>query len=218
MENKQSFLETSLSHKIAEEITHRIISGQLKPGEKISEYEYAEQFGTSRAPVRESLYLLTTEGLIERIPRKGAIVRGYSKDEIYDICEIRMNLEELAMKRIKMYGINKEILKRMERLINKMTNVIDDQTKYTLLNQELHRLIIKMSGSEVIYDMYWKLGRPLLAVQRMLFSDKKHIEKSMEEHQFIFQLLKEGSIDQANIVLEKHNQSVIKRMYFTNER
>lgn len=212
MQNKRSFSDVSLSQKIAEEITHQIISGKLKPGEKISEYDYAEAFGTSRAPVRESLYLLTIEGLIERIPRKGAVVKGYTEDEIRDICEIRTILEDLAMKKIKTNGVSEDTLKQIGVLINDMEEYTDDQTEYTRLNQELHRSIIKMSGSEVINDMYWRLGRPLLALQRISFLEEEYIKKSLAEHKIIFQLLSEGSIEAANIILEKHNLDVINRI------
>src|SRR5699024_7488088 len=87
----------SLSHIIAEKITEQIIRGAIRPGEKIVETVYAEEFGTSRAPVREALYLLTIQGLVERIPRRGAVVKGYSDDEIRNILEIRMFLESLAV-------------------------------------------------------------------------------------------------------------------------
>ncbi|WP_269411513.1 GntR family transcriptional regulator [Lentibacillus daqui] len=212
MDGKQSTPNISLSHIIAEEITHQIISGKLKPGEKVSEYDFAENFGTSRAPVREAIFLLTVEGLVERIPRKGAVVKGYTKEEIKDICEIRTILEDLAMKRIKAHGVDHEILKQIKNLISLMTMATEDQTEYTRLNQELHRCIIKMSQSNVINDMYWKLGRPLLALQRISFLEEKHIKKSLEEHKLIFELLSENSIDAANVILEKHNLDVITRI------
>lgn len=212
MESKDSFINNSLSHRIAERITQQIVSGDLKPGEKIIESEYAREFGTSRAPIRESLYLLATEGLIERIPRKGAIVKGYSETEIYDIFEIRMGLESLAMKRIKTIGVNKKILEEIEELILKMTKVEDDHEQYAILNQEFHRCIIEMSGSEIIKDMYLRLGRPLLALQRLSFLEGEYIRKSIEEHQLIIKLLTGNLVEESISVLQKHNSAVINRI------
>ncbi|RBW71109.1 GntR family transcriptional regulator [Bacillus taeanensis] len=212
MKSNQLFFNNSLSHKIAEKITNQIITGELKPGEKIVESVYAEEFGTSRAPIRESLYLLATEGLIERIPRKGAVVKGYSENEIYDILDIRVQLESLAMKRIKIFGVNNELIKKMEELIVRMTKVEDDRQQYAGLNSEFHMFIIEMSKSDIIKEMYWRLGRPLLALQQLSFLEGKHIKNSIEEHELILKLLKESFIDEASAVLEKHNQAVIKRV------
>jgi DNA-binding GntR family transcriptional regulator len=212
VKNNQLFTNNSLSHRIAEKITNQIMTGELKPGEKILESTYADEFGTSRAPIRESLYLLATEGLIERIPRKGAIVKGYTKDEVYDLLEMRMVLESLAMKRIKVRGVNAQILGEMEQLLGEMSEVEGNDKQYASLNREFHMLIIKMSNSEIIRDMYWRLGRPLLVLQRMSFLEEEHIKKSLEEHRFIVDLLKKNLIDEAIVLLEKHNNSVIKRI------
>ncbi|MEK5270143.1 MAG: GntR family transcriptional regulator [Bacillaceae bacterium] len=211
MKNNQLFYNHSLSHKIAEKITNQIMAGELKPGEKIIESTYAEEFGTSRAPIRESLYLLENEGLIERIPRKGAVVKGYTEDEVYDLLEMRIVLESLAMKRIKVRGVNEEILKKMGQLVQKMSEV-DDEKQYANLNQEFHMLIIEMSKSEIIKEMYWRLGRPLLVLQRISFLEEEHIKKSLKEHRIILDLLKENLIDEALVLLENHNHSVIKRV------
>ncbi|WP_163970244.1 GntR family transcriptional regulator [Oceanobacillus halotolerans] len=212
VKNKNTFPDNSLSNQIAEKITHEIITGKLEPGEKIIESAYAEEFGTSRAPIRESLYLLATEGLIERIPRKGAVVKDYSEAEIYDICEVRMVLESLAMKRIKQNGVKHEVQNKMDDIVDKMELAKDDITEYTYLNQELHKCIIEMSGSNIISDMYWRLGRPLLTLQRISFLQEQYIEKSLEDHKEIIQLLLINDFDKASALLEKHNQDVIQRI------
>ncbi|PGT82782.1 GntR family transcriptional regulator, partial [Bacillus sp. AFS040349] len=95
---KTNFENHALSNSIAKHITDQIISGDLKPGEKLVEHIYAEEYGTSRAPVREAIYLLAIEGLVERIPRKGAVVKEYSEHEIYDLLEIRNMLEKVVSK------------------------------------------------------------------------------------------------------------------------
>lgn len=206
------FLNNSLSHRIAEKITNQIVTGELKPGEKIIEATYAEEFGTSRAPIRESLYLLATDGLIERIPRKGAVVKGYSEAEVYDLLEMRLMIESLAMKRIKTHGINEAILNEMQELVQKMSLLEGDSKKYAILNLEFHMLIIEMSKSDIIKVMYSRLGRPLLALQRMSFLEEDHIKKSMEEHQRILELLWKNEMDAAIALLEKHNHDVIERV------
>ncbi|OLS36549.1 GntR family transcriptional regulator [Alkalihalophilus pseudofirmus] len=202
------FSDNSLSTQIAKKITQQIISGELQPGEKLSEYMYADEFGTSRAPVREALYLLTIEGLVERIPRKGALVKGYSPSEIFDLLEIRTMLEELAMKRIKERGVQSISLERMNLLLDKMYKE-EDSRAYTHLNHDFHMCLIEMSGSEIISKMYERLEMPLLSIQNMSFSASGNIEKSIKEHKLLLQLLQENQVEVALELLNKHNRDVI---------
>jgi DNA-binding GntR family transcriptional regulator len=200
--------DNALSNSIAKYITEQIITGEIKPGEKLVEHIYAEQYGTSRAPVREAIYLLAIEGLVERIPRKGAVVKDYTEDEIYDLLEIRNMLEKMGMERIIKHGVDQELLKEMKNILEEMKET-DDVFSYTRLNHSFHMCLIKMSKSETIKNMYLRLGWPFLRVQSASFSYKKNMEKSVAEHEQIVQLLEEANMEQLAELLEKHNEDVI---------
>lgn len=209
----------ALSNHIAEHITEQIITGDLKPGEKIVENVYATEYGTSRAPVREAIYLLTIEGLVERIPRKGAMVKEYTENEIYDLLEVRIMLESLAMKRIKEVGVDQDLLKEMEVLYTDMA-MEKNIKNYTQLNHKFHMSLIEMSNSETIKKTYSRLELPLLRVQNISFAAEGNIEKSVSEHHTLVTLLKEGHIEEAAKVLNEHNQDVItsiQRQLFNNQ-
>lgn len=198
----------ALSAVISGHITKQIMSGELKPGEKIVEHLYAEEYGTSRAPVREAIYLLTIEGLVERIPRKGAIVKRYTESEVYDLLNIRIMLESLAMKRIQEYGIDADALKEMEMILKDMEDQVNHRN-YSELNHSFHMALIKMSQSEVIKNNYLRLGHPLLSIQNLSFSVEGNIEKSIKEHKMLVLLLKKGKLTEADNLLHKHNHDVI---------
>lgn len=205
---KSNFMNNALSNSIAEHISEQIITGELKPGEKLVEHIYAEEYGTSRAPVREAIYLLAIEGLVERIPRKGALVKKYTKNEIYDLLEIRNMLENMCMDRIKKHGTDKGLIKKMSELLGQMKQV-KDVYSYTKLNHSFHMCLIEMSKSETIKNMYLRLGWPLLRIQSISFSNEGNIEKSIAEHEIIIKLLKEENMVQLSSVLSKHNHDVI---------
>lgn len=202
------FSNNSLSNRIAERITQQIVTGELQPGEKLVEYTYAEEYGTSRAPVREALYLLTIEGLVERIPRKGAVVKGYTETEIVDLLEIRNMMEALAMERISELGVDFKLISKMDDMIKIMREEKDNK-KYTTLNHAFHMCIIEMSKSEIIKTMYSRMEFPLLTIQSMSFAGEGNIEKSVKEHTIIVQLLKEDKLDEAIRILNQHNHDVI---------
>lgn len=205
---KLNIENNALSNIIAEHITEQIITGVLKTGEKLVEHIYAEQYGTSRAPVREAIYLLAIEGLVERIPRKGAVVKEYTENEIYDLLEIRNVLENMGMDRIKKQGVDQSLLKEMNQLLEQMKKV-EDVYSYTQLNHSFHMCLIKMSKSETIKDMYYRLGWPLLKIQSISFNNKGNIEKSITEHEIMIKLLKEQKMTELSEVLSKHNKDVI---------
>ncbi|WP_347548549.1 GntR family transcriptional regulator [Pseudalkalibacillus hwajinpoensis] len=198
----------ALSNHIAEHITNQIITGELQPGEKLIENTYAEEYGTSRAPIREAIFLLTIEGLVERIPRKGAVVKGYTESEIYDLLEIRIMLESLAMKRIAENGVNGELVEEMEKLLEQMHEE-DDINHYTEMNHSFHMCIVDMSHSDVIKNMYTRLKMPLLRIQSLSFAKEGNIGKSIKEHHVIVKLLKESNVVEAGEILHQHNQDVI---------
>lgn len=200
--------ENSLSKMIAKDIIAQIITGELNPGDKLVEKEYADMYGTSRAPVREAVYMLTTEGLVERIPRKGAIVKEYSNDDIIDLLEIRNMLELMAVKRIAIHGPDQELLKEMNNIIQKMSLDTAIYT-YTKLNYSFHTCIVKMSRSNPIQEMYSRLGLPLLRIQNLSFSQEGNIKKSIEEHKEIYRFIKEQKMDELESLLTQHNEYVI---------
>jgi DNA-binding GntR family transcriptional regulator len=202
------FSKNALSNLIAEHIAEQIMTGELKPGQKLIENDYAIEYGTSRAPVREAFYLLTIEGLVERIPRKGTVVKGYTEAEIYDLLEIRTSLESLAMKRIMAHGVDQAVMIKMEHLLQEMGHVREVK-KYTQLNYLFHMCLIEMSKSNVIRSMYARLAPPLLRIQSLSFANEGNIAKSLAEHAMIVELLQKGNVSEAACVLDKHNYDVI---------
>lgn len=204
-----NIIKGSLSKQIAGFITEQIISGELKPGDKLIENNYAEIYGISRAPIRDAFYILSLEGLVEKPPRKAAFVRKYSQTEIFDLLEIRNFLESLAMKRIVSVGVDSHRLNLMDQILEKMQNEIVP-SKYAELNHTFHLHIIDMSKSKMIYDMYNRLGTPLLTVQSNSFSKEGKISKSLREHNLLIQYLKVNELKKAQELLQKHNDDVLK--------
>lgn len=201
-------LDNALSRKIAEKIMEQILKAELKPGDKIVESVYAEMFNTSRSPVREAIYLLATEGLIERIPRKGAFIKGYTLTEVQDLLDVRNNLELLAAKRIFEPHKKKELLDEMKNIIKKMDKSTN-QFDYTHLNYAFHLTLIKFSESKVLEGVYSKICFPLLRIQGIHFSINETIDKSKGEHRKIYELLKENEMDELISLLRKHTEDVI---------
>lgn len=208
MEYFEKSLDNALSIMVANQLLQQVLNSELKPGDQVVESIYAEQFEISRSPVREAIYLLAMEGIIERVPRKGAFIKGYTLDEMKDLLDIRNSLELLAVERLVQPSEEKELLEEMEIVVQQMMEV-ESFTEYVHLNYKFHYLILKLSKSNVLVDMYSKISLPLLRIQVIHFSSNKIIEKSVAEHKQIYSCLLKDDIVQLKSILRKHTEDVI---------
>ena len=85
-----------LGEVVFDHLREAILSGELKPGERLMEITLAEQLGVSRTPVREAIRKLQKEKFVEMVPRKGAYVANLTAKDIIDVLEIRIILEGFA--------------------------------------------------------------------------------------------------------------------------
>ncbi|MEM7286731.1 MAG: GntR family transcriptional regulator [Actinomycetota bacterium] len=85
-----------LREQVADAIHGMIISGELRPGERLQEHRLAELLGVSRNPVREAIRALEATGLIEVVPRAGASVATFDVEDLRQLLGVRVVLEALA--------------------------------------------------------------------------------------------------------------------------
>lgn len=83
---------------LAAQIKQIILNGDLKPGDRVRDSVLADQFGVSRAPVREALRLLEQSGLISKDPNKSYLVARFTDRDIAELTSLRLSLESLAAK------------------------------------------------------------------------------------------------------------------------
>lgn len=89
----------SLSEQIAQHLGRRIITGELRPGERIQELKVAGDLDVSRGSVREALLILERRHLIRIYPRKGAVVSGMTPELVNSLYDIYLNLLEMLAER-----------------------------------------------------------------------------------------------------------------------
>ena len=87
----------SLVDLAADALRDRILSGALKPGERLLEEQLAAELGISRPPLREALRLIQSEGLVQSLPRRGMIVAPLDEKDAWEIATLRSALERTAI-------------------------------------------------------------------------------------------------------------------------
>lgn len=198
--SRLSFPE-QVANVLAEEITER----NLPPGERLLEQTLAARFGTSRAPIREALYLLAQEGLVERIPRKGAVVKRYTTREIEELYKIRVTLEELALDRdcdgLRMV---RSSLGALRPIVGEMEKSRKEIKRYHELNFGFHKAIVETSRSSVLLRLYTQIEGPLKTFLRLSLTTKGDVSKSITDHKRIVAAIAEADAAEASRVLRAH--------------
>jgi GntR family transcriptional regulator, vanillate catabolism transcriptional regulator len=134
-----------------------ILSGELKPGDRISELPLVGRLGVSRTPIRMALVRLEEEGLLAAIPSGGFAVKAFSERDIYDAIEIRGVLEGLAARLAAERGVTqsavaeiKDCLCEIDAFIDRSRVTVESFSDYVGLNARFHALLLALAESPVL--------------------------------------------------------------------
>jgi DNA-binding GntR family transcriptional regulator len=137
-----------LAQRIYADILHRVVSGAVPPGTRLGEERMGRAYRVSRTPVREALFALERDGLIERVHHCGAKVLSFTADDVEQIYEIRKALECLAVRRAA-GSIPLSELYDLERRLAALAHEKGAALRRRQLETDLalHRLIVARSGN-----------------------------------------------------------------------
>ncbi|MGM0664385.1 MAG: GntR family transcriptional regulator [Thermodesulfobacteriota bacterium] len=201
----QKILSKTLHQEVADQIRGMIRGGDLVCGQKINERALCETMGVSRTPVRESLRLLHSEGLIELVPHKGAYVSKPRIEEIKDMFEVMGMLEGMCA-RLAVQRIGERDILRIESLHGKLERHYADQNRerYLEVNHELHVLLQELSGNKSLQDVINGLRQKILLYRHRQLYHKNRFEQSMTEHRKILDAFRLRDPERAENAMKKH--------------
>ena len=143
------------STRVAAYLREAILSGALRPGDRIRQAEVAERLGASRLPVREALRMLEAEGLTESEAHKGARVPRLTQHEVEMIYEMRERLEPLAL--VESLGhLDEADLERLDE-VQRRIEQNDDVEKFLDLDREFHMLTYSACHLDTLMSMVTRL-------------------------------------------------------------
>ncbi len=203
----------TLRENVVEEIRSKIINQELKPGERIVEMELAEEFKTSRGPIREALRQLEHEGLIVYTRNVGCAVKDIDLQESFEIYLVRANYEILAVKY--MGGrVPPETISNMEKILDKMSRLDGDHyTQIYLFDNEFHGEIVKMTKLELLYKRWRELNYGNIVTGYNNVQDKDTVAKRQyRTHKEITDACRTGDCVSICRVLSEHYMRTIRRL------
>jgi DNA-binding GntR family transcriptional regulator len=192
-----------------EEATNRlrdlIIQGTLAPGSRLNERLLTAQLGVSRTPLREALKVLATEGLVELLPNRGAIVSPIDPVRVSETLAVMGALEalagELACGRASDGQLNEIRSLHQEMLAN---HARGDLAGYFKFNQAIHLKIVKYSGNAVLAQTYRHLNANVRRARYMANLSQERWDAAVREHGEILEALAARDMARVRVLLAEH--------------
>lgn len=195
----------SLRELALEHLRDRIIGGELKMGQALSERGISDELGVSKSPVREALAQLRDEGLVTIEPQKGARVFTLSKTEVDQICDFRQAIEgaafEIALSR------NPEALAaEMDQIVSDMRSAraSGNEAKYLSLDTDFHKAIFRNCANDYLSASYDRYVGKIGALRTHLSVLPQHTELSFQEHVGLAQAVRANDMSEIKKLLAEH--------------
>ncbi len=156
----------SLKDHVYEYISRKIQNGELLPNQKLNENEICAELEISRTPAREALIQLSSEDLIEYIPRRGFFVKELDSKKKTDLFTVLAVLDGLAAALAVDYIQEKDI-RHLEELIDQIDIAIkyNNHLNYVKHQNEFHDVYLMLSNNETLIN----------TVNSMRFSSVRHV-------------------------------------------
>ena len=194
-----------------------ILTGELKPGERLMEIHLANRLGVSRTPIREAIRKLELEGLVTMIPRRGAEVAQITEKSMKDVLEVRRTLDalsaELACERIS--AEEEEALKKA--CLNFEAAVKTKDTKaIAKADVAIHDIIAAATGNQRLIQLINNLAEQMYRYRFEYIKDATQHERIIEEHSIIYESIvkkdKEAAAEMAKTHIDNQEKAVIARI------
>jgi DNA-binding GntR family transcriptional regulator len=200
--------ETDVSSQRAvslyETIREDILSGRLRPNERLVVADLAERLGTSTNPVREALQMLRGEGYVVFSPNRGARVRPIDHDFVRNIYEISALIEPALTRWFVGMATDADIaeLERIQRLIEE--NNFVDPVLHSGLDVQFHTVVYQRHYNRHAAEIWWKHREVLRSVTQRFNYTLARRAQVIREHRELIELVKAGEADKAANCVARH--------------
>lgn len=200
-ESTHKIVRTTTVELVTTAIRQRILSGDLAPGEVLRQEALADELGVSRVPIREAITRLTGEGLLTKVPHKGAYVAELSIEEVQETFEIRLRLEPWLFSQAIPHITDAEIAKA-EKLVIEMDQA--ESGMWGQLNWRLHETLYLPARRDITLQMLRVLHDRSDRYFRFQVVQVPIREQSHDEHMQLVEACKKHDAKLGAKLLEQH--------------
>lgn len=208
---KKEINHKPLKDQIYDALHRQIIAGKYNPGDWLRQDEIARLMGVSMTPVRETLDLLVSKGIAERVPYRGVRVREISPKDIVEAYGLRLLLEARIAREAAL-NITSEKLFDLHNLMDAIDKQVElhEMPQERQLSREFHAAIAEATGNSLLIQLYsivsnafpdWLLYEALYRQPELLSAS---VRQTHIEHSAILDALNKHDPDLATKVSLKH--------------
>lgn len=199
-----------------------ILTGQLKPGERLMEVHLANRLGVSRTPIREAIRKLELEGLVIMIPRRGAEVARITEKNLKDVLEVRRALDALSVE-LACDRISQEDIERLKGACQEFEKAARGKDAAVIAQADvaLHDIIVEATGNLRLLQLVNNLSEQMYRYRFMYIQEESRHDKLVAEHREIYESIaardRERAAKAAKIHIDNQEKSIIRQIRLESE-
>ena len=208
----------SLHDQVVSRVRDLIIEGVLVPGARIHEGQLGARLGVSRTPLREALKFLASEGLIELVASRGAIVRRFTAKDVRDMLDVLAVLEAFAARLACKVASDADIAE-VRRLHDRMVEryAARDRLEYFKLNQAIHSAFLRLAGNAALEEAHASIQSRMKRIRYVGNEEPPKWAAALAEHDEMMRALERRDGEALAAVVTRHLENTWVRVLPTLE-
>ena len=203
------------------EITRRIQTGEYPVGSRLVAQKIAASLNISATPVVAAINRLAAPGLVETIPRKGAIVKQFSVEDIRNYFDARIMMETYAVKpAIQNVDQHPEIVEELREIVDRFDSVEPTDLEAARVQENrFHPLMVKLAGNaqlDRLYEFNWSVGS-VYFVYSLKKVKPENFKISLVEHRQILEALLNKDEARLEFLVKDHLRFLNKALEWYNK-
>ncbi len=193
-------------------LRQRILRDVIDEPHFLTEEMVASELGVSRTPVREAFLMLEAVGLLQLVPRKGALVMAITSRQVQDVMEVRSVVETWCASRVLADDeLRRSLVEALSAFHEELIALGDeDPTRLIETDRRFHRELVAAAGNQVMLDLYERLRDLQLRMGvRALLGDPARSAAVRVEHQRIVDALDEGTEEHVLNAIQAHLETTL---------
>ena len=191
--------------EILDDLRQKILSEAYAQGQSLIERELCEYYSISRTPIREILWRLVLDGIVEQRPTRGFNVRSLGWEQIFEIFQTREAIEGMAS-RLTCLRQDREIIERLKQLKKALVKMPAKNVakEGPAIGRVLHQTIIEGSSNSLLGEIYEKIGYMAKLTSNIAQKSTTIETDSREDHIAVIDAIIEGNADTSEQVMREH--------------
>lgn len=202
--------QRSRAEEVYAQLKRDIADFRLVPGDRFSEHDICNRLAVSRTPVRQALFRLQQEGLVEVMFRSGWRVLPFDFDRFDQLYDLRMVLETTAAQRLCQQDSAEsapllEALK--ERWLVPVAERSSDAAQVAAWDETFHETLVQAAGNPEMARVHHEVTERIRIIRRLDFLKQMRIDATYDEHAKILRAILARKADRVELLLRSHIQS-----------